>query len=153
MAFPASSGTRLELGDTLSRIRHQASSIKAIAQGLSTAAAAGPIFARRPVTVMETLSEIRAQLETLSAAPGLAAYARTALNDQTLDIVSEYQTMRAALDACISWISTNIPKDAASGRWILAEEIVDGLRVDRTLSVAQTAGLRTALNALAATID
>lgn len=153
MAFPASGGSRQDLGDVLIRVRYAARRIKNIAQDLRTASAAGPILARRPVVVMEELSELRAQLVTLAAVPGLAVYAQDQFGDANLNIVTEYTAMRNALDAVVSWITGAIPKDSVSGRWLLIEEIVSGQRVDRTFSSAETAGMRTVLDALIATID
>ena len=153
MAFPAAGGSRQDLGDVLARIRGIARSIKQIAQDLRTASAAGNIIARRPVTVMESLTQMRAQLITLAAVPGIGDYAKTQFGDSGLDIGAEWLAMRTQLDAVILWVATNIPKDTVSNRWILTEEIVNGLRVDRTFTPAETATMRTVLDALIATID
>jgi len=134
-------------------VRAIARSIKLIAQDLRNASAAGSILARRPVTVMENMTQMRTQLVTLAAVPGLGAYAQAQFGDGTLNIQAEWVAMRDAIDQFISWVSTNTPKDTVSGRWILVDEIVDGLRVDRSFTSAATATMRTALDALIATID
>lgn len=153
MAFPASGGTIEALSDALNRTRALARAAKLTSVSLRDASAAGPIVARRAVQVMEELSSINDQFNVLKAVPGLGDYAKAQYADANFNIATEFTTMQNALVACVNWITTNIPKDTVSSRWILVEEIVDGKRVDRTLTTVQTAGLRTVLDTLIASIN
>lgn len=153
MPFPSSGSSRESLATALARVRASAHGVKQAAQDLRTASAAGPIVARRIVHVMEEFTAAHERFNAIKTTPGLAAYARDQFADQGLDLAAEVSAMQSALVACVTWIQTNMPKDSASGRWIAVEELIDGKRVDRLLAPAATAGLRTVLDALIATID
>ena len=153
MAFPAYNGTKQHLDEVLTRVRSIAHTIKTSSQQLRDASAAGSVVARRVVNYCDSLAQINDQMNTLKAIPGLVAYAKDQFNDANIDIAAEFTAMQNALASTVAWIVSNIPKETATNRWISVEEIVDGKRVDRLLTVAQTAGIRTQLDALIATID
>ena len=153
MAFPAYNGTKQHLDEVLARVRSLAHTIKTSSQQLRDASAAGSIIARRIVNHCDSLAQINDQLNTLKAVPGIGDYAKEQFNDANIDIAAEFTAMQNALASTVSWIATNMPKETVTNRWLSVEELVDGKRVDRTLTTAQTAGLRTQLDALIATID
>lgn len=153
MAFPATGGTKEHLDDVLARTRSLARNVKNHANEIRTASAAGPIAARRIVTMADSFAQINAQFNTLKAAQGLGAYAKSQYDDAAFDIVAEFNAMQTALAGVIAWVVANIPKDSASNRWLAVEELVNGIRTDRTFTSAATAPLRTQLDALIAAID
>lgn len=152
MAFPSTDGTHRQLSEVLRAIRELAKQVKADSTSLRTRTAAGPVSCNAIISYVDTLAALKARMGVLAQAPGLAAYAATQFSEPGFDIAAEYAQMVAQIDATGSWIATNIPKDAG-GRWLAAEELVNGVRVDRMLSSASTSGLRTQLDALIATID
>jgi hypothetical protein len=82
--------------------------------------------------------------------PGLVDYVRAQKNAPSLDVVAEFSSMLAAMDGVVSWIIANFPKDA--GGFLLRETWGVSGPVDRIFAPAQTAGLRTQLASLIATI-
>jgi hypothetical protein len=153
MAFPSSSGSKADdLANAWGGVRSNAAHIKVYSQDLRSASAAGPIQAATIVLYADQLASAKAAFDRYTAVPGLAAYAREQVNDPALDIVAEYQTMAAQLVAVRDWIIANFPKDA-SGYLLYHQFDAAGKIVQRTLSSAQTAGLRTQLDALIATTD
>ena len=153
MAFPSSTSSREALSNVLSRVRSLSTSVKQTAQTVHSETLAGPITGKRLLQACEHLFSVQAQFTALRQTPGLAAYAREQFNDPAFDIGVEFQTMQAALQACLDWINTNLPRDAANNRWLLLEEFVDGVRKDRMFSSAAFSGLRPLLITLIESID
>jgi glycosylphosphatidylinositol transamidase (GPIT) subunit GPI8 len=90
-------------------------------------------------------------LQRDSAVPGIVAYAQSQYNDGTYDVATEFTNMVNALNAVVTWVVSNMPKDGSG--FLLAHTInADGSRVARVFTPAQTAGLTTALNAAIAQI-
>jgi len=152
MAFPSGTGARTQLALALSQVQTLASQIKSESISIRDRTAAGSVFARLIVNYVDMLAAVRARLAALSATPGLAAYARAQFDDESFDISTEYTAMLSQIDATITWVGTNIPKDAGN-RWLAVEELVGGVLTARSLTSANTATLRTQLNLLIAAID
>ena len=149
MAYPAS---RLTMHELLTRANQQANSIKQIAANNRDRMASGPITAEGTLALLDNLMGARSHLANAAARPNIAPYAQTQMGGDQLDVVASFNAMMAALDDAIDWIVTNFPRSADGA--LLTEELAsDGTRTERTFSTAQTAGLRTALDALIATID
>lgn len=115
-----------------------------------TACAAGDVLASRIIEMFLVLRVDRNALASQAATPGLGAYAQSQKNAPTLDIVAEFNAVLAATDSVTTWITTNFPKDG--GGYILAQSFGADTMGERTFTPAQTAGLRTVLDALIATI-
>lgn len=88
-----------------------------------------------------------ATLQSVSAIPGIGAYAQSQMVDETLNIGTEFSAVLAALGNVESWLETNLPRD--NGHLLLIN--ADGTDVEFT--PAQTAGLRTQLQALIDTMS
>jgi len=151
MAFPASGGSREQLADVLKEARDIAANIKRRTQSLTTSLAASNYSARGICQYMDDLKRATDRLDQIKAVPGMAAYVQEQYSDATIDIVAEFNTMQATIDAVTDWINTNIPKDGTG--YILVETIVDYRITARMLSPAQTAPLVAELETLLATID
>lgn len=83
--------------------------------------------------------------------PGLEDYVKAQYADSAINIVTEYNTMIAAVDAAIAWIAGNVPK---SGGYVQLDQWANnGTITRRTFSTASLAGLRTVLDSVAATIE
>lgn len=127
-----------------------AAELKRLCQDTKAATLAGPISANVIRQLFDKLLSVDDAFDTVAAIPGLAAYAKAQEGDVNYDVAAAFTAMTDAIDNVISWIITTIP---TSGGFVLLEEwTVDGVDV-RTFSTAQTANLRTQLDALIATID
>jgi hypothetical protein len=146
MPFPTS---RQMLANGLSRAQSQASTIKRIAENNRDRMAAGPITAGGVVSLMDNLSGALSVFQEVSALPGIAAYAQEQLGE---DVSADFAAMSSATQAARNWIVTALPKDG-DGYLLLETMDASGNRTERTFGTAATAGLRTALDALIATIE
>lgn len=153
MAFPSSIGTKAtDLIRAWDAMRSFAGEVKSSSQQLRDTSAATTIGANLIITYLRELVAARSVLVTIAATPGLEAYARSQISDPTLDLAASWTAMRNAIDSTITWIRTNFPKDGSG--YLLYETLdANGVLQIRTLTPATTAGLRTTLDALIATID
>ena len=82
---------------------------------------------------------------------GIEQYAKDQLEDQTLTLAADFVAMKTTAEATRDWIIANFPN---TGGLLLERSFdVNGRMVLATLTTAQTAGLRTELNLLIATIE
>lgn len=138
MAYPTGM-----LAITLQRIDEKVAWLKVFCNGRIVALAANDQPASRITDLYEALRETRNQLAAMSGVSGLTQYARDQKANQALDVVQEFQTLMAQIDACTQWIATNLPKDANG--YLLIRKLGDDYLVDRQFTPAQTSGLRSVL--------
>ena len=138
------------LSIVLEDVDRRALSVKVQCQTIRTAAAAGNINSSDIVSIFNFLKTQRAGLAAASSTPGLGAYAQAQKNSPSLDVVAEFTGMLAAIDGVTAWIITNYPKDANG--FLLERTWGANSPIDRVFTPAQTAGFRTALDSLIATI-
>jgi hypothetical protein len=136
--------------ETLRVVNVRAIQMKQQAQGARDTMAAESVPSKTIIDVFLRLRGDRAAFDAAKAVPGLAAYAREQYDNPALDIVAEFNAMTSAIDNVTNWISTNFPKDG--GGFLLAQTLGANGPVDRMFTPAQTAGLRTQLDALIATV-
>lgn len=148
MAFPSASHRR-SLATALERAQSQADSLKRLATSYKASLAAGPVTGSYVLGVLDTLRSSRDVFTETAGLAGISEYAQAQLG-QTVS--SEFAAMTSAIDNSGSWIMANFPKDGA-GFLLERTFAADGSRVERTFTAAQTAGLRTLLDTLIATID
>ena len=147
MAFPTNE-TRRTFASALDRAQSQASSIKRIAANNRDRMASGPITAGGLFSLLDNLIGAKVQLAEAAAMPGMDEYAEAQLG-QTVS--ADFDAMMQAIDDATAWIIANMPK--ADG-YLQTETLeADGTRTERSFATADTAGLRTALDAVIATID
>jgi hypothetical protein len=97
------------------------------------------------------LHNASAQLTSLAATPGLAAYASDQEGDPEYDVVAEFTALQATLAAALSWMGSNVPTNVTAvspANWPSSEGLIA-----TTFTPAQTAGLRTQLAAVVAAIS
>lgn len=150
MAFPSST-TKDSLASAWGLIQGRAAQIKIHAQEISNTSAAGDISAKVIVDYATILADAVVAIDKAAAISGIAAYASAQIGDPTLDVVTEFTNMRAAIVATRNWIIANFPKDA-NGYLLFVSFTADGRYTFRNLTTTQTAGLRTQIAALIATI-
>jgi len=151
MAWPAST-------TALSRAVHEANdtalTVRNAAVGLRDDSAAGDVNASRIISMWTRLNDAIAILTALAAIPGIGAWAKDEMNDPDLDVATEFNAMMTAMGDVRDWIATNFPVGTGPGAGYLLEKQFSGTQiVSRTFTPAQTAGLRTELDALIATIS
>lgn len=149
MAFPA---TQQSLSDGLAEARRQAASVRSRALEASAFLAANNASANYVLDILSAVKEARAKLVAIGALSGIADYAKAQYADQGLDIAAEFTALVSALADVRTWITTNFPKDA-SGYLLKEQFAADGGLNVRSFTPAQTAGLRTVLDALAAAVE
>jgi urocanate hydratase len=149
MAFPAS---QTKVKKALDDISSTALRIKNIVQAVRDESNAGDTPRIRFVACQRQIQQALNVWATAAAVPGLPQYAKDQYDDQTLDIVAEYNAMKAAAEAVRDWVFNNVPTDAGSGAALL--EIYDqgGNPTDIMTTTGQAAGFRTAADTFLATI-
>jgi hypothetical protein len=141
---------------TLSRAWEQA---QEIARNMRTAALnqknttlAGPVAGSFVLNFERELRSYRDRLDAIAALPGIGAYV-SGLTDTPAGytVTTEFNAMRAQVQATIDWTRNNFPRDSTNT--FLAERswAAEGL-TERTFTTAQLAGYRTQLDALLATL-
>ena len=111
--------------------------------------AAGPVESVTVIQEYQNLGAARDRLNQAAALSGIGAYAQAAEDDPTYDVVAEIGVVVTAIEAALTWVDSNFP---ASGGYILFAQIDDGAVTNRSFTEAQTAGLRTALQAVVTAI-
>ena len=155
MAFPSSTGTiQSDLSDAWTSARQASGQIKTRATSVRAACAAGNVGSSLILDFITFLFSNRTTLAASAATPGIAAYAQTAINNPALVVATEFNNMMAAIDACIAWVLANFPKDVNG--FLLAVTFQgdsSGRVVDRQFTPTDTAGFRTVLDTLIASIN
>jgi len=154
MAFP----TATTPDEAWPRVKQVMLQIRSGAVQLRDSSASGPIGANNVISYLGDLADQIDQLATLTAVPGLAAYAQAQTTNGGLDIVAEYNATKATITALPArtgireWMIDNFPKDGSGN---LAEKKFDanGRTVLNTFSSASLSALRTKLDTLIATIS
>lgn len=141
MAFRATVGN-LQTG--FQKILSTCSQQKAILQSWNTKLS-GNITGLDAIAMTANLKRVIADIDEVSALPGMAAYAQTQFGDQNYNVAAEFTTMRAALVAVQNWLKTNIPANAVY--------VSSGDLAGLTYAPAATASLRSLVVAAEATIS
>lgn len=150
MAFPSSKGSNpFSYDDAFTTLRSHAGSIKQNAQQLVTKSAAGPVFIYELRDFVTETATRRAEMNTL-ATPELATWAVSQPGGANL--ANDWTAMRTQIDAVVNAGVSGLPK-APTGELLTETLGAGGVLTQSSWSTAQTAGLRTLLNALIATID
>lgn len=149
MTFPASTITTSEAWDS---IRKQAVRLKAYVQNMRDKTATGDVERQRFIDLQRFLDSSVDTWDSLTATPGLQAYVRDQVDNQTLDVAAEYLAMRTAAIALRDWIFAAIPTDAGSGAALLFIVDSEGNQQDIMVTTAQSATFRTEADTLLATI-
>lgn len=148
MPFPTNT-TRRSLASALDRAQSQADSIKRICQNNKDRMAAGTISSGGLMSLLDNLIGAKSVLLETASLPGIGAFAEAQVGQS---VTAEFTAMMGAIDAAGAWIVTNFPKNAQG--YLLAETWGQGgARVERSFATADTAGLRTLLDAVIAAID
>ncbi len=133
------------------RGQNEAIRLKSFATQTRNALIAGPVSANAVIQIMSNVKSSIEVFDVVSALPGMASYARDQEDDQSYNVVSEFNTMRSEAVATRDWVITNFPKSA--GNFIEKDTLeTDGAITVRQFTPAQTTGLQIALADLIAAI-
>lgn len=150
MTLPVS--TNPYLGQALIQVLGQAAGLKSQAQDAVAQTLAGPVDTAWIFNALDVMRAAYFNFERFKGVSGLNAYATAQVPNYAGTMTSDIAATQAAILACVDWIVTNFPKDSTN-TYLLAQSLAaDGTRTMRSFSTAQTAGLRTQLQALIATI-
>lgn len=149
MAFPGNSVTSLagkwqQIKDTAGRIKNDCVLLNA----------AVSITRKRSLDFGNFLADALAQLNLLTAnagTNGLLEYARAQENNPSLDLTTEYNTMRTALIAVQDWLVANFPN--TTGELRVYSFDANKRYADILLTAPQLSAFKTQINNLAATIS
>lgn len=151
MAFPTQD-TKTPLWLLFQQAQHAAAGVKRLADSSNTQLQS-PTRAGVVLEIAEQLRGYRATMTAASSAEGMAEWVAANFSTNGLDLPAEFTAMRNAMDAVIANVVTTFPKDDVAPNYLLRETIdATGHITERTFTAAQTAGLRTLLQALSATI-
>jgi hypothetical protein len=140
------------LNSALNTVLQQSANIKGQGQTIVATLAASSVTTDYVFWLLDQLRNVINSLNQVKDTVGLNAYATAQLPGYAGTMVNDIGATTAACQACIDWVVTNFPKDSTA-LFLLAETLnADGSRTPRSFTPAQTAGLRTALTSLIATI-
>lgn len=146
------------LSEVLRDARTRWTRTKITAQNVRARSAQGPIAANMVTGLLDNLRTDLAYFEGVATVPGIGPYAEAQYGDGYA-IGPDFAAFTTALQAAIDWLLAAIPRlpedpeNPEAPRYLLLQTLdEDGARVDRTFSTAQTAGLRTVLDTLIATV-
>jgi hypothetical protein len=155
--YPASTKT---LQTWVALVDQKAVQVKAAAQTQSTLSSANNLTAEHVRLFTDLLIEANNLFIAASAVPGIAAYLNTEKQGTVADPVAEFTAMRSAVVATLDWLRANVPGGSFIGAdGNLAYKHGFHIPTNNTsptvllrFTAAQTAGYRTQLTALVATI-
>lgn len=101
--------------------------------------------------VLRGLVVSRAVFADAAAVPGIAAYVASQRSVTEQQVIDAFTDMDGAVEDAIGWIVNALPKNAG-GFLLLRTIAADGAMAYRSFTPAETAGLRTILQAVEATI-
>lgn len=143
MAFRASNQIQ---ADGLAEAKRLAVQLKSYVADVKALSAAGPISGNLVADLMAQLVSYKARFQAIAAIPGIATYAQSQENDPLYSVGSEFTAMMNAIDTLGGWIVSNVNTTG----WVTFS--ASGVSV-KTFTSAQTAGLRTQIDSLTATIS
>jgi hypothetical protein len=147
MAFPAAQQT---LADGLAGIKREATSLKNYAVSFNAFTSANTSSANMSLDLLSRIKNAIDVWDVAAAIPGMVQYAKDQHDDQGLNIVAEYNAMKAAAIIARDWIIAAFP---TSGGYILKDQLTaDGSISVRQFTSANLVQLRQRLDDLIATI-
>ena len=153
MPFPSATGTKKDVQDgAWDGSRQIAASIKAEAESINAASAAGPISLKRVLDFQQQCVDAKDYLTRARAVPGIGTYVQNQLNEPARDIGAEFTAMLTEIDNTIAWVVANFPKDASNNLQALVFD-ASNRWAWKSIASGQLAGYRARLAALIATID
>jgi hypothetical protein len=146
MAFPSATNNAA-LGSALTQLQNVAAGIKSTAMAAVTFLADNNVNTAYVFQTLDQLSGVITLLNSFKNVVGLNAYATANIPGYAGTLTTDLAVVVSAAQACIDWVVTN----TAGVTWYSLN--ADGTRTMAMFTPTQTAGFRTTLTALAATIS
>ena len=147
MAFPASTQIKV---DALQALRRAANQLKSNMQTKKDMMAAQSVSGAFVISILVDVKSAITTFNDTSTVPGIAEYVQDQYNDDGIDVVAEFAAMKTTSENVRDWIITNLPK--ANGYLAVRTMDATGKISDRMFSPADTANLRTQMEAVIGTI-
>jgi hypothetical protein len=153
MAYPASVKTHQKW---IEEVDQAATHVKTAAQQQRAASLANQLNAEMIRRFYDLLIQTNNFFVSASAVSGLAAYVTAQKQNQVADPVAEFTAMRNAVISTLDWLRANVPAGSFGGTDYKLAYLFPANNTTfssvLTFTSAQTAGYRTVLDALIATI-
>lgn len=148
MAYPTNLfSVRLEDND------REAITLKRYLSGRNAALASGNVAASGVIDIwlrLKAAAGVFAETAAFASAnPTFITFVQNQKASAQLNVASEFNAMLGAINTAAAWVVDNMPKQDG---YVLTTSFGDGVMVDRVFTPAQTAGLRTAIQAVIDTI-
>jgi len=144
MAFRA---TNITPDDAYKRVRGTARNVKTNCTAFVAQMAASGATYTLLRDVYLFLKTADSQFATLSATPGIAAYAKQQEDDVDYNVAAEFTTLRNTISSVLTWLNANVPTSVTATA--PTDWTQDGPLIATQFTVEQTAPLRTRLQACA----
>lgn len=142
--------TKNSLAYALNQVQNYAAQAKDRATSAVAVMAAGPVDTLFVFSLLDQLNGLIAGLNAVKSTAGLDAYATVQVSSYVGTMSTDITATINAAQACIDWVVANFPSNTG---FLMGEQLnANGTRTQRSFSTVQTAGFRTALNSLLATI-
>jgi len=150
MAFPQSDSHKL-LSVEMTRVLQMARTTRADAASRIVLLQSGPTNSEIILQIAEQAQIVRDRFADAASVPGIAAYAAANLSPAktAAEIGTDFSALLAALDGVVAQVTADFP----AGGYLNDPPIVNGVRSLQTYTVAQTATLRTTLQAVVDAIE
>ena len=141
---------RAERPTVYANVRSRATQLKRLASDASTQMAAGNVSGNLVRQILDACITAKAEFAAAAQIQGLADYAQAQEGDPNYNVAAEFNAMTGAIDNVLAWIIANVP---TNGGYVQMEQWSTSGVTTRAFTTAQTAGLRTVLDAFAATVS
>lgn len=141
----------IDAAEAWKTIRGNAKSIVINVPAINSELATSDVRLERIFEIYRVLKNSRDQLESLKLTDNLTAYVADVLNAPAYDVVAEISAVTAAQQSVLDWIDTNANGLSLTGD-TAANYLANGSAVTNRFTPAQTAALRTLLEAVANSI-
>jgi hypothetical protein len=140
---------RATLRTVYASVTSRSAQLKKQCQDASTQMAAGNVSGNLVRQILDGCITAKAEFAAAAQVQGLAEYAQAQEGDPNYDVVAAFTDMSAAIDTILTTIIALIP---TSGGYVLMETWTTSGVTTRIVTPAQSANLRTALDAFVATV-
>jgi len=147
MAFPASTQVKV---DALQKVRRTANQLKSSMQTKNDTMESKSVSGAFILSILGETKAAIAVFDEVAAVSGIVVYVQGQYDDDQIDVAAEFSAMKTAAENVRDWIIANLPQ---SGGYLAIRTMdANGVIADRMFAPAATAGLRTQIDSLIATI-
>lgn len=145
--------TAISLGFGYAQFKEQAAMCKSEITALRNLSASGALNGEKLLKFQVWLRRTINYMQQRIDMPGIQAFARNEENDPAYNFDADAAAMQAVLGSLLQWIYDNIPKDVNGYQLLVTQADANTDPAWRTFTAAQTASLRTQIDAALATLE